>query len=79
MRVPETDGKMALLFRMTRIIDRRRRRQYGGWNPIGIKAWFIPGTTFEGEGTMTRWAQKERKRRRSARKVARESRRRNRP
>ena len=76
--VPPTDGKLARAFRNARRIDRRIRRMHGLLDASGIKRWFVPGTEFEGEGALTPHAHKERRRRRSARKVAHESRRRNR-
>ncbi len=47
-------------------------------DPVGLKRWFITGTEFEGEGVLTSYANKERRRRRMARRIAHESRRRNR-
>jgi hypothetical protein len=54
----------------------RRSMRYLVKNPVGIKAWWIQ--TADGRTMMTAWASKEKKRRRSLRKVQHESRRRNR-
>jgi hypothetical protein len=46
-----------------------------GPDPTGLKLWYVPGSEFEGKGTLTPYANKEKKRRRAARKVSHESRR----
>lgn len=43
----------------------------------GLKRWYVPGTEIEGTGVMTRYAVKEKRRRRIASRIAHESRRRN--
>lgn len=55
--------------------QRRLLRRLSLADPTGVKRWFIPGSEFEGEGVMTPYANKERRRRRAARRVAHESRR----
>lgn len=60
--------------RMRRQLNRGKfERDYGF-----LKTWLVRGTEFEGHGVLTAYAAKEKRRRRAARKVAHESRRRNR-
>ena len=45
---------------------------------VGLKRWFIPGSEFEGQGTLTAYASGVLRRRRAANRVAKASRKRNR-
>ena len=86
MRVPETDARVVENFRRFRALAGLQKRK----DPTGLKRWYVPG--LEGSrpqgghlpagrefaGVATPYAAKMRLRRRAARKVAHESRRRNR-
>ena len=45
---------------------------------VGLKRWFVPGSEFEGTGVLTPYAHKELRRRRTASRISKMARRRNR-
>lgn len=73
-RVPGTQFRLVENLRRMRLHLRHNRVK----DPTGLKRYFIPGTEFEGTGVLTPYARKEMRKRRAARRVSHESRRRNR-
>ncbi len=57
---------------------RRSTRSLREIDPVGLKRWYVPGSEFEGEGVLTPYANKEKRRRRCAEKIAKRARKRNR-